>query len=105
MLRAPRPEIVSLSILIGATGVVGRVSGVGEEAGVCAIAIVGGAEADPVSPLRLPIPDPPLPGRTNNASAIGTFASIFVKVTFCRFGFPFAPFSIEKGRYQPLTLL
>src|ERR1041384_4707545 len=32
MLRAPRPEMVSLSIL---TGVVGRVSGVGDGAGVC----------------------------------------------------------------------
>src|SRR5216684_3085114 len=101
MLRAPRPEMVSESTL---TGVGGRVSGVGEGAAVCAIGVVVGDASGAgaaVASLRLPTPDPPLPGFANSELAIGTFASIFENVTFCLFGLPFTPFSTEKGRYQP----
>jgi hypothetical protein len=66
---------------------------------------IGVDAATEVLALPLPTPDPPLPGRVNNPLAIGTFASIFEYVVFCRFGLPFTPFSIEKGRYQPLTSL
>src|SRR5947199_7657316 len=94
MLRAPRPEMVSESTVMG---VGGGVLGVGVEAAACgAGAVVDACATSTVAPL---------PGRTNNALVIGTFASIFEYVTFCRFGFPLTPFSTENGRYQPLTSL
>src|SRR5947209_9778128 len=95
MLRAPRPEMVSEST-VTTVGVGGGVLGVGVEAAACGAAAVGACATATVVPL---------PGRTNNALAIGTFASIFEYVVFCRFGFPFTPFSIENGSYRPLTSL
>src|SRR5947209_8636834 len=95
MLRAPRPEMVSEST-VTTVGVGGGALGVGVEAAVCGAAAIGACATATVVPL---------PGRTNNALVIGTFASIFEYVVFCRFGFPFTPFSIENGRYQPLTSL
>src|SRR4051794_33932405 len=88
MLRAPSPEMVSESTVMG---VAGRVSAVGVEDAACG----AGAIADACATATVA----PLPGRTNNALVIGTFASIFEYVTFCRFGFPLTPFSIENGRY------
>src|SRR5437660_976475 len=93
MLRAPRPEMVSESTVIGVVGVGGGV--LGADVGAGAAVVVACATATVA----------PLPGRTNSALAIGKFASIFEYVVFCRFGFPFTPFSIENGRYQPLTSL
>src|SRR3954466_4152119 len=93
MLRAPSPEMVSESTV---TIVAGRESAVGDEAAACGAAAVGACATATVAPL---------PGRTKSALVIGTFASIFEYVVFCRFGFPLTPFSTENGRYQPLTSL
>src|SRR3954454_13784917 len=98
MLRAPRPEIVSESTVTGVAGGAWRVSGSDAGSGAFGNASLRGSG---VSTTTLAA----LPGRTNSALAIGTFASIFEYVVFCRFGFPFTPFSIENGRYQPLTSL
>src|SRR3954465_4352325 len=77
MLRAPRPEMVSESTL---TGVVGRESGAGAEAGAWAVVGVAGAEA---AATAVGFVAPGVPGRTKIPSASGTFASIFEYVTFC----------------------
>src|SRR3954471_13136519 len=63
MLRAPRPEMVSESILTGVTGGGCRVSGVEDAAGADAL-VFGACATATVAPL---------PGLTNNALAIGTF--------------------------------
>src|SRR4051794_38225114 len=97
MLRAPRPEMVSESTLTGVTGAEG--GGVEDGADVCAAAVGTGAGAE-VTGVAVAVD--PLPGLANSELAIGTFASIFEYVTFCRFGLPLTPLSMENGRYQPL---
>src|SRR4051794_3296282 len=95
MLRAPRPEMVSESTVMGFDDVATGALGVDDAAGAGAVVCDACATATVA----------PLPGLTKSALVIGTFASIFEYVVFCRFGFPFTPFSTENGRYQPLTSL
>src|SRR5438270_12930309 len=70
MLRAPRPEIVSESTVTGAVGGDCRVSGSDAGSGAFGNSNFRGSGAAIAAVA-------PLPGLTNSALAIGTFASIF----------------------------
>src|SRR5437764_12671774 len=124
MLRAPRPEMVSESTVTGLLDC-GTTGADSPDVGVpppCVAAAASAAVAVPAAArpgAAAPTPAGSVseasgatgdsvdfvPGITNRAFAIGTFASILLKVTFCRFWLPLRPFSMENGRYQPLTLL
>jgi hypothetical protein len=68
MLRAPRPEMVSESTVMGVDEVAAGVLGVDDATGAGAALVVGACATTTVAPL---------PGRVNSALVIGTFASIF----------------------------
>src|ERR1043166_1777288 len=107
MLRAPRPEMVSESTVTGFVEAVGcgaagadspALTGCAGSAAAFAVAVsdastAAGASVDLV------------PGMTKRAFSSGTFASILLMAIFWRKALPLRPFSMEKGRYQPLTLL